>query len=78
MAPVDGGLTLDLDGMMEVLGALKPRLIIPMHFFNQFTLERFLDRARDKWDIETAAVPTFVASKSMLPAKTKVLVLPGH
>jgi L-ascorbate metabolism protein UlaG (beta-lactamase superfamily) len=78
MAPVDGGLTLDLDGMMEVLGALKPRFIIPMHFFNQFTLERFLERARGKWDIETAAVPTFVVSKSTLPAKTKVLVLPGH
>jgi L-ascorbate metabolism protein UlaG (beta-lactamase superfamily) len=78
MAPVDGGLTLDLDGMMAVLSALKPSLIIPMHFFNQFTLERFLDRARGKWDIETAAVPTFVASKSTLPAKTKVLVLPGH
>jgi L-ascorbate metabolism protein UlaG (beta-lactamase superfamily) len=78
MAPVDGGLTLDLDGMMEVLGALKPRFIIPMHFFNQFTLERFLERARGKWDIETAAVPTFVVSKSMLPATTKVLVLPGH
>jgi L-ascorbate metabolism protein UlaG (beta-lactamase superfamily) len=78
MAPVDGGLTLDLDGMMVVLTALKPSLIIPMHFFNQFTLERFLDRARGKWDIETAAVPTFVASKSTLPAKTKVLVLPGH
>jgi L-ascorbate metabolism protein UlaG (beta-lactamase superfamily) len=78
MAPVDGGLTLDLDGMMVVLTALKPPLIIPMHFFNQFTLERFLDRASGKWDIETAAVPTFVASKSTLPAKTKVLVLPGH
>lgn len=78
MAPVDGGLTLDLDGMMEVLTALKPSLIIPMHFFDQDTLSRFLDRVRGKWDIETSAVPTFVASKSTLPAKTKVLVLPGH
>lgn len=78
MAPVDGGLTLDLDGMMEVLTALKPSLIIPMHFFDQLTLSRFLDRVRGKWDIETAAGPTFVASKSTLPSKTKVLVLPGH
>ena len=46
MAPVDGNLTLDLDGMMEVLTALKPPIIIPMHFFNQYTLDRFLDRAR--------------------------------
>ena len=78
MAPVDGSLTLDLDGMMEVLTALKPQLIIPMHFFDQYTLGRFLDRARQNWDVERAEVPTVVVSKATLPAKTKVLVLPGH
>ena len=78
MAPVDGSLTLDLDGMMEVLTALKPQLIIPMHFFDQYTLGRFLDRARQNWDVERAEVPTVVVSKTTLPAKTKVLVLPGH
>ena len=45
MAPVDGSYTLDLDGMMEVLTALKAQIIIPMHFFSPFTLARFLDRA---------------------------------
>src|SRR3984885_10941218 len=44
MAPVDGGYTLDLDGMMEVLTALKAQIIIPMHFFSPYTLGRFLDR----------------------------------
>jgi L-ascorbate metabolism protein UlaG (beta-lactamase superfamily) len=78
MAPVDGNLTLDLDGMMEVLTALKPSLIIPMHFFNPFTLARFLDRARQQWDVERAEIPSFVVSKATLPAHTKVLVLPGH
>ena len=78
MAPVDGFYTLDLDGMMEVLTALKAPLVIPMHFFNEETLDRFLDRARGKWDIERAEVPTVVVSKSTLPAKPKVLVLPGH
>jgi len=78
MAPVDGGLTLDLDGMMEVLAALKPSLIIPMHFFNQYTLGRFVDRAREKWAVENAEVPTFVVSRTTLPTGTKVLVLPGH
>jgi L-ascorbate metabolism protein UlaG (beta-lactamase superfamily) len=78
MAPVDGGLTLDLDGMMEVLTALKPSLIIPMHFFNQYTLGRFVDRAREKWPVENAEVPTFVVSQATLPKSAKVLVLPGH
>ena len=78
MAPVDGFYTLDLDGMMEVLTALKAPLVIPMHFFNQAALERFLDRAQGQWDIERAAAPTIVVSKTTLPAKPKVLVLPGH
>jgi L-ascorbate metabolism protein UlaG (beta-lactamase superfamily) len=78
MAPVDGNLTLDLDGMMEVLTALKPQIIIPMHFFNQFTLARFLDRARQLWPVEQADIPSFVVSKASLPASPKVLVLPGH
>ena len=45
MAPVDGGMTLDLEGMFEVLHALKAPLIIPMHYFSAYTLERFLARA---------------------------------
>jgi L-ascorbate metabolism protein UlaG (beta-lactamase superfamily) len=78
MAPVDGNLTLDLDGMMEVLAALKPSLIIPMHFFNPFTLARFLDRASRQWEIERAEIPSLVVSKTTLPPHPKVLVLPGH
>jgi len=79
MAPVDGYLTLDLDGIMEVLTALKAPLIIPMHFFDQVTLGRFLDRARQQqWDVEQAEIPSVVVSKATLPASPKVLVLPGH
>jgi L-ascorbate metabolism protein UlaG (beta-lactamase superfamily) len=78
MAPVDGSYTLDLDGMMEVLTALKAPLMIPMHFFGQYTLDRFLDRARKYWDVEMAEIPSVVVSKATLPASPKVLVLPGY
>jgi L-ascorbate metabolism protein UlaG (beta-lactamase superfamily) len=77
MAPVDGNYTLDLDRMMEVLTALKAPLIIPMHFFGGYTLDRFLDRARLQWDVERAEVPSVVVSKTTLPKSPKVLVLPG-
>jgi L-ascorbate metabolism protein UlaG (beta-lactamase superfamily) len=78
MAPVDGSYTLDLDGMMDVLTALKARVIIPMHFFSPFTLDRFLDRARQLWPVETAEIPSMIVSKKTLPASPKVVVLPGH
>ena len=42
LVPVDGNFTLDLDGMVEVLHALKAPLMIPMHYFSAYTLDRFL------------------------------------
>jgi L-ascorbate metabolism protein UlaG (beta-lactamase superfamily) len=77
MAPVDGNYTLDLDGMFEVLTALKAQLIIPMHFFGWYTLDRFLDRAQQQWPVERADVPSVAVSKTTLPKAPKVLVLPG-
>ena len=78
MAPVDGSYTLDLDGMMEVLTALKAQIIVPMHFFSPYTLARFLDRARQLWPVEQAEIPSVLLSKTTLPESPKVLVLPGH
>jgi L-ascorbate metabolism protein UlaG (beta-lactamase superfamily) len=78
LAPVDGHFTLDLEGMMEVLTALNPPVIIPMHFFDPYTLDRFVRRAQEKWPIEVANIPRIVISKATLPKSTKVMVLPGH
>jgi L-ascorbate metabolism protein UlaG (beta-lactamase superfamily) len=78
MFPVDGTFTLDLDGMIEVLQSLKAPLMIPMHYFSAFTLNRFLDRARDKFAIEIAETPSVLVSKATLPEKPQVLVLPGR
>jgi len=78
MVPVDGNMTLDLDGMVDVLHALKAPLMIPMHYFSAYTLDRFLSRVRQEWEVEVAEVPSVVVSKASLPAKPKVLVLPGH
>jgi L-ascorbate metabolism protein UlaG (beta-lactamase superfamily) len=78
MAPVDGNMTLDLEGMVEVLHALKAPLIIPMHYFSAYTLDRFLARVRQDWEVQIAEVPSVVLSKATLPTKPKVLVLPGH
>jgi L-ascorbate metabolism protein UlaG (beta-lactamase superfamily) len=78
MAAVDGNLTLDLDGMVEVLHSLKSPLIIPMHYFSSFTLGRFIERMRQDFEVEASPIPSVVISKTTLPAKPKVLVLPGR
>ncbi len=78
LVPVDGNYTLDLDGMIEVLHALKAPLMIPMHYFSAFTLDRFLSRVRQEWPVELSEVPSVVVSRTSLPGKQKILVLPGH
>ena len=78
MVPVDGSYTLDLDGMIEVLKALKAPLMIPMHYFSSVTLDRFLSRIRQDWDVEVSDVPSMVVSKTTLPQKPKLQVLPGR
>ena len=78
LVPVDGSYTLDLEGMIEVLQALKGTVMIPMHFFSSYTLNRFIERIRKDWDVEYGEIPSVVLSKHTLPAKPKLLVLPGR
>jgi len=79
LVPVDGNLTLDLEGMIDVLRSLKAPLMIPMHYFSLYTLQRFINLARSQsWEIENALEPSIVVSRATLPATPKILVLPGH
>jgi L-ascorbate metabolism protein UlaG (beta-lactamase superfamily) len=77
--PVDGGVTLDHDGMIEVLQALKAPLVIPMHFFSTYSLRGFMDRVREKsFETEIHDVGSTVVSKTTLPGKPTMRVLPGR
>jgi L-ascorbate metabolism protein UlaG (beta-lactamase superfamily) len=79
LVPVDGGATLDLEGMADVLKSLKAPLMIPMHYFSTYSLRRFLDLLGEKSiDVEMSDVPSTVVSKTTLPATPKLLVLPGR
>jgi L-ascorbate metabolism protein UlaG (beta-lactamase superfamily) len=78
MVPVDGSYTLDLDGMIDVVKSLKAQLVIPMHYFSSYTLDRFLSRVSEHFEIEKSDVPSVVISKATMPAKPTVLVLPGY
>jgi L-ascorbate metabolism protein UlaG (beta-lactamase superfamily) len=78
LVPVDGNYTLDLDGMIEVLHELKAPLMVPMHYFSAWTLDRFLSRVRQEWPVEVSEVPSTLLSKTTLPQSPKILVLPGH
>jgi L-ascorbate metabolism protein UlaG (beta-lactamase superfamily) len=77
MVPVDGSYTMDTAGMVEVLKSLRARLILPMHYFNSYTLNRFLERVRGEFKVEMGDAVAIIVSQSMLPSEPTVLVLPG-
>jgi L-ascorbate metabolism protein UlaG (beta-lactamase superfamily) len=78
MVAVDGSYTLDIAGVVETLKALKARLILPMHYFETYTLNRFLDRIRGEFPVEMSDKSSVVVSQATLPREPKVLVLPGR
>jgi L-ascorbate metabolism protein UlaG (beta-lactamase superfamily) len=78
LVPVDGSYTLSTEQMFKVVQQISPQLVIPMHFFSQSTLRRFLDMAREQYPVEMSQTPSIVLSRQMLPIRTKVLVLPGR
>jgi L-ascorbate metabolism protein UlaG (beta-lactamase superfamily) len=78
MVAVDGSYTLDIAGVVETLKALKARLVLPMHYFETYTLNRFLDRIRSDFAVEMSDKSSVVVSQATLPRAPKVLVLPGR
>lgn len=78
MVAVDGSYTMDVEGVVETLKTLRARLILPMHYFNPYTLNRFLERIGNDYPVENAAEPSIVVSQATLPTSPKILVLPGN
>ena len=78
LAPVDGSYTLDIEGMVETLKAINAPLVIPMHYFSPWGLERFLQRLGQSYAITRSQTASVMLSRASLPAQPTVLVLPGR
>ena len=73
--PVDGTFTMSLAGMIELAGQLRSSMVIPMHFFSTFTLQRFVAGMAEKFNVETANSDTVTVSLKTLPEAPTVMVL---
>ena len=76
MAPVDGTMTLDLPGMIEVLKTLKARIVLPMHAFGLYNMEQFLIGMKDEFAVKVHDGPSIQVSFDTLPGEPTVLLLP--
>lgn len=75
MAAVDGGTTVDLPTMMRIVDRLRSSIVIPMHWFGDFTLNAFLDGMRDTFQVVEVGGPALDVSLDRLPSRPTIMVL---
>lgn len=75
MAPVDGGMTLDLPTMIRVLQRLRSSVVLPMHWFGPENLARFLAGMEDDFVIELRKESAVEVSLGTLPSRPTVIAL---
>lgn len=76
MVPVDGGYTLPVGDAVATLRRLRSSVVLPMHWFTEARLDRFLsDMAEAGFDIDRAPGSELVLGLRDLPARPTVKVL---
>lgn len=75
MAPVDGGMTLDLPTMTRVIQRLRSSIVIPMHWFSDFGLNTFLDGMEGTFQVVRVEGPAITVSLDRLPSTPTIMVL---
>lgn len=75
MVPVDGGYTMDVAVMADVIRRLRSSVIIPMHWFSYAGLERFITEMGPDFAVQRAGGPAADLSLAGLPQRPTILVL---
>ncbi|WP_163265495.1 MBL fold metallo-hydrolase [Chelativorans alearense] len=76
MVPVDGGLTMSLDGMSEIARRLSSSVILPMHR-HATPLDAFTRRMGEGFDLDFRDSRSLTVSLTTLPRRPTIIVLEG-
>lgn len=76
MVPVDGGLTMSLDGMSEIARRLYSSIILPMHRHST-PLDAFTRRMGEGFDLDFRDSRSLTVSLDTLPRRPTIVVLQG-
>jgi hypothetical protein len=68
-------MTLDLPTMIRVLKRLKSSVVIPMHWFSTYSLDRFVVGMQDEFDVQVTDGSDYEVSLRTLPSRPTVVVL---
>ncbi|MEL6523210.1 MAG: MBL fold metallo-hydrolase [Pseudomonadota bacterium] len=75
MAPVDGGLTLPRPTLIKMLQRMRSSIVIPMHWFGEANLARFVEEMREDFAIVPVEDSFLEVSLKRLPGRPTVMVL---
>ena len=75
MAAVDGGLTVDTPTMIRIVNRLRSSYVLPMHWFSNNSLDRFLAGVSEQFDIRRPDASSIELSLRDLPSRPTVMVL---
>ena len=78
LAPVDGTWTMGQDEMAETVNAIRPAILVPMHYFGPVVLDSFLEKLGPQWPVRRSETNEIVLTKASLPEPPEVVVLPGR
>ena len=68
-------MTLALPEMVEVLNRLRSSVILPMHWFTDYSLERFLSQIGPEFDVVQDGAADITVSLRSLPDRPTIHVL---
>lgn len=75
MAPVDGTRTLDTPSMIALMERLRASVVLPMHWFGQSNLDRFLAGMEERFVVDRRDSSELILSVEDLPDRPTVIVL---
>lgn len=75
MVPVDGGYTMDVGSMAEVVRRLRSSVVIPMHWFSGASLGVFLADMSGEFEVVETGLDEIEMSLDRLPARPTIMVM---
>ena len=75
LVPIDGAYTMAQELMLEVIEQIGAPTIVPMHYFGNATLARFIELAKPRFGAVYSKSSSIVLERGKLPYR-KILVLP--
>lgn len=77
LVPVDGAYTMSQQEMAEVIRQIGASIVVPMHYFGEATLTRFLALVEGDHEIVMASAAELLLAREAM-GRRRVVVLPGR